>query len=124
MALLGANGQPITTARPQPGPAKTPEEPAAPTRVTTAFIVFQNPSGQWIATDDLGAAIVAARPPVPDDLISGCENVKAQVIAQKGAQLTASLTVQTQVAFSRQQQAAMPTPEEQALAASLMSGRR
>lgn len=125
-SLLGPNGAPINHTQPQPvtPPEQVQEEQVAPKRVTTAFIVFQLPNGQWMATDDLGMAIVPTRPPVPDDLIGGSENIKQQVIAQKSASMTAQLTVQTVRAVAQQEQAAIPTPQEQAVAASLMNGRR
>lgn len=118
MALLGANGEPVSQTQPTPVPSPEPEPPA-PQVVTTAFLVFQTQNGQWLATDDLGMAIVPGRPPSPDDLISGSENIRASVIAQK----TAQITIQTQLAMARQQAQAMPTPQEQALAARLMGGR-
>lgn len=125
MSLLGPNGAPIApTPQPVQPQEQVQEEPVAPKRVTTAFIVFQLPNGQWMATDDLAMAIVPARPPVPDDLIGGSENVKQQVIAQRAAPLTARLTVQTIRAAAQQEQAAMPTAEEAAAAASVMRGRR
>lgn len=119
MALLGANGQPLGTPRPQPK-AGSPQEPAPPQQVTTAFVVFQLPNGTWIATDDMDMAIVPSRPPSPDDLIAGSENVKTSVIAQK----TAQITVQTQVAFAKAQAAQIPTQHEQLLAQKLMAGNR
>jgi hypothetical protein len=117
MSLLGADGEPVNQTQPTPAPSP---EPPAPQVVTTAFLVFQSPNGQWMATDDLGMAIVPSRPPSPDDIIGAAENIKTSLVAQK----TASITVQTQVAFARQQAQAVPTPQEQALAARLMGGRR
>lgn len=106
MALLGPNGEPM--APPPATPTQNPatEEPQAPARVTTAFLVFQNPSGQWVVSDDLNTVVVPSRRPVPDDIIAGTENVKAQTIAQLSASLTAKATVATQVAFARQAQEA------------------
>lgn len=114
MALLGPDGQP-TDADPSTEPATGPEapatetqdqEPQAPNRVVTAFLVFQLPNGQWLASEDIAAPIVPTRKPLPDDIIAGTANVSAQMVARKTADLAAKLTVQTQMAVAQQMQEA------------------
>lgn len=132
MSLLGPSGNPVpgpSTPRTEavyskttgvPGPST--EEPQAPTRVTTAYLVYQTPNGQWLVSEDIGAAIVPVRRPLPDDIISGAENIKAQVIARKTADMAAQATVGTQLAMARQMQSQTATPDEAAILSSL--GRR
>lgn len=121
MPLLGPNGMPMSQ---NPEPSPSPEaEPPVPQKVTTAFTVFQTPGGQWMATDDFSMTFVPSRPPTPDDLIAGCENVRQQTIAIRTASITAQMTLSNIQNAARQAQAAMPTAQEQALAAKLMSGR-
>ena len=116
MPLLGPDGEPAT--KPAPGiQDQTPDEPQAPVRVTTAFVVYQTPGGQWFASDDLEAVIVPTRKPGPDDLIAGTENIKAQTIGSMTARMTAKLTVQTQMAMAQQMQQQQLSPDEAAAVA-------
>lgn len=110
MSLLGPNGEPADT-DPSTGP-DTPatetqeQEPTTPTRVVTAFLVFQLPNGQWLAAEDINSPIVPVRKPLPDDIIAGTANVSAQMVARRTADLAAKLTVQTQMAVAQQMQEA------------------
>jgi hypothetical protein len=114
MALLGPNGEPVATPPTTPTQNLATEEPQPPARVTTAFLIFQMPNGQWVVSEDLGTPIVPSRKPVPDDIISGTENVKAQTIAHKTADMAAKATVMTQLAFARQAQQQQLSPAEAA----------
>lgn len=109
MSLLGPNGVPLgapAPAKPVPAPSTPIQEdaPAAPTRVTTAFLIMQLPNGQWIAADDVTTPLAPMRKPVPDDLIAGTANVQAQIIARKTADMAAKATVQTQMSLAAQMQ--------------------
>lgn len=121
MSLLGPNGEPADQA-PEPSP-ETEAVPAPPTRVVTAFLVFQMPNGQWISSEDIGTPIIPVRPPVADDLIAGAENVKAQVIARKTADLSAVATVRTQMSVAQQMQQQQASPTEAAVLAQIARGR-
>ena len=120
MALLGPTGEPVTShlqAVPQP----SPDEPPAPVQVTTAFLVYQRPNGQWVASDDLATPVVPVRRPIPDDIISGTTNVCEQIVARKAAEMSAALTVQTQMQVAQQLQNATPTAQEAAVLADIGS---
>lgn len=119
MALLGPDGNPVhntgTPGGPDTGTPREEEpeqdspredEPEAPTRVVTAFLAYQMPNGAWAATEDLAAAVVPSRRPLPDDLIGGCHNIAASAAARKSAEMAATMTVQTQIAMARQAQEA------------------
>jgi hypothetical protein len=123
MSLLGPDAQPISSA---PAPDPEPVEPAAPTQVVCAFMVYQLPTGRWVASDDFSQSIIAMRGISPDDLISGASNVVAEVTARKAADMAATTTIQTQLAMARQAQQAQAaqqmSPEEQRAAAAAMRG--
>lgn len=106
MSLLGPGGLPLAAPAPSPAPSTPIQEdaPPAPTRVTTAFLVIQLPNGQWMAAEDVTTPLAPMRKPVPDDLIAGTANVHAQIIARKTADMTAKVTVQTQMAMAAQMQ--------------------
>lgn len=121
MALLRPDGTPADT---EPSPQtqdQPPAEPQAPARVTTAFLVYQLPNGQWVASGDIFTPVVPMRQVVPDDLIGACANISAQTIAQMSAPRTAQLTVATLKATIQQEQAHRLTPAEAAAVAA--SGR-
>lgn len=111
MSLVGLNGEPLSPGQPQPstgqtqpGEDQTPEEPPAPTRVTTAFLVVVQPTGRVVVTDNLAEAIVPMRGPTYDDIIGAAANIQAELTARKAADMAAAATVQTQLAVSRQLQ--------------------
>ena len=104
MELLDPNGQPLSAPRPQPAQDQTPDKPAPPRRVSTAFIVYVQPDGRVIVTDDLDAAIVPSRKPSLDDIFGAVANVQAEITARKAADMAAATTVQTQVVMARQLQ--------------------
>lgn len=106
MALLGPNGQPLGGPAPAPSTPVQDVEPPAPTRVTTAFLVYQTPNGQWHTSDDLATPVVPARKPGPDDVIGGAENIKTQIIARQTATMAARHTIETQLSMARQAQEA------------------
>ena len=110
MALQDINGNPLQAA-PQPA---APDEPQPPQRVVTAFVVYQQPTGRWLATSDLGVPIVTGRKPSVDDILGGASNIVAEVTARKAADMAATTTIQTQLAMARQMQAQSLTPEEEA----------
>ena len=118
MSLLDPRGNAIPSlSTPVPGPST--DEPQAPTRVTTAFLVYQMPNGQWTASEDISAAIVPARKPLPDDIIAGAANVQAQTIGRKTADMSAQAVVGTQMALARQMQSRQVAPDEAAVLADL-----
>lgn len=119
MPLLDPRGNPAVPSPSTSVPEPSTDEPQAPTRVTTAFLVCQMPNGQWVAIEDITTAIVPSRKLVPDDIISGAENVKAQTIARKTADMAAQATIGTQMAINRQMQSQTATPDEAAILASL-----
>lgn len=111
--LVGPDG--VTPLAVPPAPENTePPSPQPPQRVITAFLVFQTPNGQWLSSADLATPIQPVRAPQPDDLISGAENIKQQVIARRTADLTAVKTVQTQMAMAQQMRSQQLTPDEAA----------
>lgn len=122
MPLVGANGEPLSAGQPQdqtqPGDDQTPEEPKPPVRAVTAFLVYQLPIGRWLATDNLAEAIVPMRQATFDDIIAGTANVQAEITARKTADMAAAMTIQTQVAMTRQiQEQALNKQVQDALAA-------
>lgn len=106
MALLGANGMPLSAPQTPPTQDQTPDETPAPVRVTTAFLVSIAPNGRVSVTDDLAAPIVPARKPTFDDIIGAAANVQAELTARKAADMAAATTIQTQMSMARQAQEA------------------
>lgn len=106
MPLVGPDGvTPLSATVPQTQD-QTPDEPPMPRRVSTAFLVYVEPTGRVFVTDDLAAAIVPSRKPSLDDIIGAAANVHAEVSARKTADMAAAVTVQTQLALQRQLQEA------------------
>lgn len=114
MALVGPDGVTPLSARPQP-PA--PEEPAAPKRVSTAFLVYVEPTGRVIVTDDLSTPIIPSRKPGLDDILGAAANVQTEIAARKTADMAAQATVLTQLATAQRMQAQSLSPAEQAAVA-------
>lgn len=117
MALLGADGNPAVPAVPARPQQTQNDEPPAPTRVTTAFLVYQLPNGSWNVTADAGLPIVPSRPATPDDFISGASNVVAKTTASTAADMAAKLTIGRQIALAQQAQEAQQNAQVQALLA-------
>lgn len=124
MSLVGPSGAPLNTSRPPEAAAPSPQEPPVPRMVTTAFLVYADPTGRVLVTDQLDTAIIPSRQPTLDDIIGMTANVQAELTARKTANMAAATTIQTQMAIARQSQQGMPSADEAEVVASLMQGRR
>ncbi|GAA2321862.1 hypothetical protein GCM10010149_88690 [Nonomuraea roseoviolacea subsp. roseoviolacea] len=89
-----------------------PQAPELPP-LATAFVVFQDPDGQWGASNDpalLSDAVEISKMTHPDEIFAGCASIQADIIAQK----TAGMVQQMMVVAARQAQ-------EQAMNAAILS---
>lgn len=90
------------------------------TPVTTAFVVYQTPEGQWAATADLSVDLNPDRQSTMDDIVAGAAAVQVGVIAQQTAMTT--LVMMNQQAQALQQHAIQQ--QEAAKVSSLIDPRK
>jgi hypothetical protein len=90
------------------------------TPVTTAFVVYQTPEGQWAVTPDLSIDLNTARQATMDDIISGTSAAHAGMSAQQTAMTM--MVLMNQQAQALQQQAMQQ--QEAAKVSSLIDPRK
>lgn len=90
------------------------------TPVTTAFIVYQTPEGQWTASATLDMELNPERQATLDDIVSGTSTVKAGAVAQQTAMTT--IVAMNQQAQAMQQH--MLQQQEAAKVANLIDPRK
>lgn len=104
MPLVGPDGEPLSTSPAPETQDQAPDDPPAPERVTTAFLILIHPNGRVTADDDLTKAFIPMRKPSYDDIIGAAANVQAELLARKAADMAAATTIQTQLAMQRKLQ--------------------
>jgi hypothetical protein len=96
-SLQAPNGEPLTLDPPESlleAAEARAQEPPAPIECIAAFIIYQLPSGQWQAADDLNAPLVPARKPAPDDFYAGCSVILRDATVAASANLIVPNTAQ------------------------------
>jgi len=83
------------------------ETPATSEQVVdSAFIVFRDASGRWIATSDFDTEFSVLREAGADDFYVGCQSVIRDVMATETAQRVMMMQQQMAMAAARQMEAA------------------
>ena len=73
-------------------------------KVTTGFLVYQTPEGQWVAEADLDSQLQVYRAATFDDIVTGSSAVVAGCTAQQAAMMTMNFMQQQAAAAQRAMQ--------------------
>jgi hypothetical protein len=88
-----------------PDGGNPPDAPAAQITTETAFVVYKDENGRWVAQSDLSKTISVIRESTLDDFYVGCASVQRDVMTME----TANRVVILQQQMARQVAAQMET---------------